>query len=189
MMNNVSFTGLQNVGACHVAGTFERGKMVGTSLLVNLTNDFKGKDLTEYENVMRKCSDSFGHYFPHDKNFLHIQTQKFIFNDEDFETVPQLIVNGFPVEPETKTMPLFSYIAKLTKRIIGSTEGDIKISNDFKYGPDADIYISDIKISELESSQERRKLILDNIYSLPSAKAGAKNINNDIQAQMMDYFA
>lgn len=107
MMNNVSFTGLQNVGACHVAGTFERGKMVGTSLLVNLTNDFKGKDLTEYENVMRKCSDSFGHYFPHDKNFLHIQTQKFIFNDEDFETVPQLIVNGFPVEPETKTMPLF----------------------------------------------------------------------------------
>ena len=98
-------------------------------------------------------------------------------------------MNGFPVEPETKTMPLFSYIAKLTRRIIGSTEGDIKISNDFKYGPDADIYISDIKISELEASQERQKLILDNIYSLPSAKAGAKNINNDIQAQMMDYFA
>lgn len=189
MMNNVSFTGLRNIGACSFAYNYEKGKRIGTALLVNLIDDNKGKDFSEYKDVMRKCSDSFGHYFPHDKNFLHIQTQKFIFNDEDFETVPQLIVNGFPVEPETKTMPLFSYIAKLTKRIIGSTEGDIKISNDFKYGPDADIYISDIKISELEASQERQKLILDNIYSLPSAKAGAKNINNDIQAQMMDYFA
>lgn len=189
MMNNVSFTGLRNIGACSFAYNYEKGKRIGTALLVNLIDDNKGKDFSEYKDVMRKCSESFEHYFPEDKNFLHIQTQKFIYNDEDFETVPQLIVNGFPVETETKTMPLFSYIAKLTKRIIGSTEGDIKISNDFKYGPDADIYISDIKISELEASQERRKLILDNIYSLPSAKAGAKNINNDIQAQMMDYFA
>lgn len=189
MMNNVSFTGLRNIGACSFAYNYEKGKRIGTALLVNLIDDNKGKDFSEYKDVMRKCSESFEHYFPEDKNFLHVQTIKYFPDDEDFETVPQLIVNGFPVEPETKTMPLFSYIAKLTKRIIGSTEGDIKISNDFKYGPDADIYISDIKISELEASQERRKLILDNIYSLPSAKAGANNINNDIQAQMMDYFA
>ena len=189
MMNNISFTGLQNVGACSVACPVEGGKRLGTSLLVNLTNDFKGKDLAEYENVMRKCSDSFDHYFPYDKNFLHVQTQKFVPDDEEFETVPQLIVNGFPVVPETKTMPLFSYIAKLTKRIIGSAEGDIKIANDFKYGPDADSYISGVKISEVEGNQEQRNFILDNIYSLPAAKYGAKNINNDIQAQMMDYFA
>lgn len=189
MMNNVSFTGLRNIGACSFAYNYEKGKRIGTALLVNLIDDNKGKDFSEYKDVMRKCSESFEHYFPEDKNFLHVQTIKYFPDDEDFETVPQLIVNGFPVEPETKTMPLFSYIAKLTKRIIGSTEGDIKISNDFKYGPDADIYLSDIKISELEASQERRKLILDNIYSIPSAKAGANNINNDIQAQMMDYFA
>lgn len=189
MMNNVSFTGLQNVGACSVAFTVEGGKRLGTSLLVNLTNDFKGKDLAEYESVMRKCSDSFDHYFPFDKKFLHVQTQKFVPDEEEFETVPQLIVNGYPVVPETKTMPLFSYIAKLTKRIMSSAEGDIKISNDFKYGPDADSYISGVKISQVEGNQEQRKLILDSIYSLPAAKYGAKNINNDIQAQMMDYFA
>lgn len=189
MMNNVSFTGLRNIGACSFAYNYEKGKRIGTALLVNLIDDNKGKDFSEYKDVMRKCSESFEHYFPEDKNFLHVQTIKYFPDDEDFETVPQLVVNGYVVPTENKTMPLFSYIAKLTKRIIGSTEGDIKISNDFKYGPDADIYISDIKISELEASQERRKLILDNIYSLPSAKAGAKNINNDIQAQMMDYFA
>lgn len=189
MMNNVSFTGLRNIGACSFAYNYEKGKRIGTALLVNLIDDNKGKDFSEYKDVMRKCSESFEHYFPEDKNFLHVQTIKYFPDDEDFETVPQLVVNGYVVPTENKTMPLFSYIAKLTKRIIGSTEGDIKISNDFKYGPDADIYISDIKISELEASQERRKLILDNIYSLPSAKAGANNINNDIQAQMMDYFA
>lgn len=189
MMNNVSFTGLQNVGACHVAGTFERGKMVGTSLLVNLTNDFKGKDLTEYENVMRKCSDSFGHYFPHDKNFLHIQTQKFIFNDEDFETVPQLVVNGYVVPTENKTMPLFSYIAKLTKRVLASSEKDIKISNDFKYGPDGDSYLTGMRVSDNVENPEQKRLLLDSFYSLPEAKKGAKSINDAIQAQMMDYFA
>ena len=188
-MNNVSFTGLQNVGACSVIYATERGKKLGTSLLVNLTNDYKGKDLTEYENVMRKCSDSFDHYFPYDRNFLHVQTQKLVPEDEEFEAVPQLLVNGYPVVPETKTMPLFSYVAKLTKRIMGLAEGDIKISNDFKYGPDADCYITGVKISQVEGNQEQRKILLDNIYSLPAAKHGAKNINDDIQAQMMDYFA
>lgn len=188
-MNNVSFTGLQNVGACHVAGTFERGKMVGTSLLVNLTNDSKGKDLTEYENVMRKCSDSFGHYFPEDKNFLHVQTIKYFPDDEDFETVPQLVVNGYVVPTENKTMPLFSYIAKLTKRVLASSEKDIKISNDFKYGPDGDSYLTGMRVSDNVENPEQKRLLLDSFYSLPEAKKGAKSINDAIQAQMMDYFA
>lgn len=189
MMNNVSFTGLRNIGACSFAYNYEKGKRIGTALLVNLIDDNKGKDFSEYKDVMRKCSESFEHYFPEDKNFLHVQTIKYFPDDEDFETVPQLVVNGYVVPTENKTMPLFSYIAKLTKRVLASSEKDIKISNDFKYGPDGDSYLTGMRVSDNVENPEQKRLLLDSFYSLPEAKKAAKSINDAIQAQMIDYFA
>lgn len=190
MMNNVSFTGLQNMGSCIQPYKIEgKGHIYAVSLLAKLTDDFQGKDLTEFENVLRKCSDSFNHRFPQDKNFIHIQTREFIPEDENFESIPKLLVNGYVVPTETKTMPLFSYIAKFTKKCMGISEKDYKIARDFKYGPDGDSYLTPIRISDYGFIPEKRKEFLDEVYSLDKVKENAEIINDNIQRQMMDYFA
>ena len=189
-MNDINFTGLQNMGACACSMVSEKGKRVGSFLLVNLKADARGKYLSEYENVLGRCSNSFYNKFPDDKNFLHIQTLTSLPANKEGKVIPQLVVNGHVVPTKTETMPLFTYVARLTKRILGMSEKEFKIAEDFKYGPDGDSYLTrDVKFSELDLTPEQRKLLIDEVYSLNSVKTSAKFINDDIQAQMMDYFA
>jgi len=186
MENNINFTGLRNIGSYTKQLACVPPCVKRTHLLVNLTDDYKGKDLTEFKNVAKRCEPAIGECsFPFDSNFIHIMTS--VCNDG--KDIPDLAVNYKVIPAETKTMPMFDYISKLVKRISQMADKDFVINQDFKFGPDGDEYLLPlIKISDLTRNKQERLQLLDEVYSPQSNRATAKKIFYDIQKKMYDYF-
>ena len=192
MDNKINFTGLKNIGACavkagHIGGQFEKCNM---HLLVQLTDDFNGKELTEFKNIIRNCSPKFKYNkLEGTDDFVNIATRTVTNNEVEFDyNIPQLLINGMEVPAKRKTLPLFSFIAKITKKISQMTNKEFVVNKDFKYGPDGAKYIipgSDI--SDLGKSTQEHKMIMDKTYSPEVARFYANEINLNIQKQMEEY--
>lgn len=187
-MDKTNFTGLRNIGGYSGSLPYLIKDNHRTHLLVNLTDDFKGRDLSEFKNVMKKCESEIGKcMFPKDNNFIHIMTSVFT----DIKDIPELAVNYTVIKPTTKTLPIFDYIAKLTKRIAKMSDKDFDIRECFKYGPDGNEYIiPNINVTDLveAGNVEQQAKLLDKIYSPETARKTASKINKHIQFQMNDYF-
>ncbi len=186
-INSISFTGLKNIGGSSLIVENDKGrKLVHKYLLVNLTDDRFGKDYTEFREAVKRCNGTAGAcIFPLDKNFLHIATVR----PEVGNQPPQLFVNHDLIPTQDETMSLFSYIAKLTKRIANMDEKDFVVNQDFKYGPDADEYIIPNKTVSEVVPPEYRELFIENFFAPETSKYTAGTINDDIQTQMLDYFS
>lgn len=186
-MDNINFTGLKNIGYCKTMLKCADGVVDRHGLLVQLTDDINGNDLTEYNKFRQRYSDIVGKpSIDLDRDFLHIssvQTQKKGY-------LPILMVNGNEVPVEDSTMALFTYIAKLTRRIAHIAKKDFVVNRDFKYGPEADSYIlpDSNKMSDYVP-QDKINDLMDVIFSHDGAVTGAKVINKNISEQMMDYLA
>lgn len=185
-MDNINFTGLKNIGFLNI---YEKQPQIPfplrrSNMIIQLTDDYNGKDLSEFKEILKKCATKEESYiFPHDSNFLHLFTAQY----ENSIDIPELFVNWIKVPTENKTMPLFTYIAKVTKRIASMKSKDFIVDNDFKYGPDGNEYIFPMKKLTDFIYPENIPRTLDMIYSQHSCKYGADKINNDIQTQMLDY--
>lgn len=157
-----------------------------THLLVNLTDDFNGKDLTEFRQVAKKCQPIIGQcIFPEDNRFIHIMTNVL----DDGKDIPDLAVNYTVIPAETGTMSMFTYISKLAKRIAQMNDKDFILNKDFKMGPDGDRFlIPALNITTLAKNEQEYLDILDEAYSPVSNRNAAKRIFFDIQKKMFDYF-
>lgn len=188
-MNNISFTGVKNIGTLNAISVnpVNHAAIEGKYMVINLTNDYNGKDLDEFKAAKKKCGQYLdGYIFPHDSNFIHISTKK-IYNSDD---VPRLFLNMREVPVKTETMPMFQYIAKLLNRISEMDNKDIRAAKDFVYGEGADLYIlGDERISRMITNRDKYNESIVHAFIPPFVKAQAKSINDDIQAQMEDYFA
>ena len=192
-MNNINFTGLKNIGGItikqqHLFGDFQKQQ---DYLLVHLTDDYNGHDLAEFKDVVRKCQPDLGACtFGPDNRFIHIMTRTVKETNNEFDIpVPQLFVNNKLVPVTDKTLPLFSYVAKLTKRIQNMDDNDFVYNNDFKYGQAGRLFMIDgVDLSNLAAGANiSENELMDKLYSSMSAKQFAKLINKNVQKQMIDY--
>lgn len=180
-MDKVNFTGLRNIGALRIRVPKDGTELINTHMIVNLTDDAAGKDLTEFREVLQKCKPALNNMeFAQDNNFVHILSASYA----DGSCTPDLAVNHKIIRPETKTMPLFSYIAKLTKRICAMKDKDFVVTPEFKYGEGGENYlIPGTKLSSIVGVPNVKELV----YSASSAKMYSEEINDNIYKQMMDY--
>lgn len=186
MDSRINFTGLQNMGGAFLALNRGKSHPVKTNiLLVNLTDNFGDKDLTEYKRVLDKCGLGPSSEFKPDRTFVHLSTQ----TGDDEYSVPKLYMNNLEVIPKKETMPLFSFFAKLTKKIVNMEDKDFFVTDEFKFGHCGDKYLIPGKsIMEISAYNHiDNDLMLNQHYSPLSSKIAAQKINNDIQSQMVDY--
>ena len=193
-MYGVAFTGIKNIGGCGfsrpIAGTSRA--VVKNNLIMQLSDDFKGRDLTAYEDVIKECgADYWYKSFPEDNRIVHIMTEYVTDLSKEIENpIPQLFLNYNPVPVNKKMLPLFSYIAKLTRRISDMEDWEFKRANDFVYGPIGRICLLpefDMMAVAKQMKYKFKDFMDDVIFSNKSSTEFAKKINENIKTQMIDY--
>lgn len=156
-------------------------ELINTNLIVNLTDDIHGKDLTEFRKVFDKCKLSKEFLFPGDDEFVHIMTSKL--GDDSY--VPHTFLNFKEIPTENSTMPLFTFISKLTKNLSNISDKDYVVTPSFKYGFGGENYLlPNLGLSSIKGTNVDVK---DMVYCPETVRAHAKDINNDIFEQMLDY--
>lgn len=185
MDNKISFTGYKNVGVFQVLMTDARKNplVVNTNLLVQLTDDFNGKDLEKFYQITKKCKPHVNiPRFNLDKNFVYISSA----NSYQEGVGSQIFVNGKEIPSKDETLPLFTYLANLTKRIVASAKKkEIVVNNDFKYGEEGRLYLC----TNDEVAKNISDEVLETMYDQNNTGQGAEIINDTIAARMEDYFA
>ena len=193
MVNNVNFTGLKNIGgiSCyqqHLQGNFQKQQ---DYLLVHLTDDYNGHDLAEFNEVVKKCQPDLGVCtFEPGSRFIQIMTKTVNEADNEFNvSAPQLFVNNKLVPVTDNTLPLFSYVAKLTRKIQNMDDKEFVYNKDFKYGLAGRTFM--ISGFDMINFANRENVsvdeIMDKLYCPMTAKRKAQIINSNIQKQMLDY--
>lgn len=185
-MDKINFTGLKNIGSYSKNLPYYPKNQLRTHMIINLTDDYQGNDLTEFKEIAKKCRPLLGNMnFAKNSNFIHIMTSTTNLKDD----VPGMAVNHIVIPARKETLPLFSYIAKLTRRIANMTDKEFIINNDFKYNNDGESFIFPlIKVSDLtKHNKQKTNQLLDEIYSPENNRKVSQIINNHIQQQMEDY--
>ena len=155
-------------------------------LLVQLTDDEDGNDLTEYRQVLKRTAPYLGdvNFAPQD-DFVHLMTAVV----EDGEDIPELAVNWKVLPTKNETMPLFTYIAKLTRKIATLTNKDFKYDDDFLKSNNSESFlIPAVKLEDIACYLKLPHFIVKNaVYSPKKSREVAQEINDNISAQMFDY--
>lgn len=181
-MDNINFTGLYNIGAV-ITRLDNPNKILRANLLVNLTNDVKGKDLSEFREVLQRCKPDIGNCkFPQD-DFVHIMTSAY----DNKEYVPKLAVNRNILPVNNKTVPMFDYIAKLTRTIIKMNDAEFNKNRNSKLGYINDYLIPELKLNDIVSSFREFMNIYSCVIDPNTCRTVAKKINTDIFEQMVDW--
>lgn len=184
----VSFTGFKNAGYLTVANIGEEPVEVYQSN-IQLTDDKDGKDLTEFKNVLRKTGGNFIN--PINKDFVNIECVSSPNTDEYGEDGVErfLLLNQQEVEVCDENLPIFSFLAKLTRNIAKKPLNDFVVNKDYltsddcRYGVMSGADMVDIV------GEESYKPVVEMIHEPERVVSGAKMQNSFIQSVMMDYFA
>lgn len=191
---NINFLGVKNIGACSITQQIKNTEYarVRKYLIVQLTDDFNGKDLTEFNQIIKNSnSDGWFRNFPEDKRFIHLITEYICDLSKEIENpIPKLILNFKEVPVNKDTLKLFSFIAKLTRKISNMDTSEIVHNKDFKYGIAGRTFlIPNCDMAQIaQNSQMHFKKFMDQMpYSPMSVINGAKAINENIHKQMIDY--
>ena len=189
MISNINFTGLKNIGAMfNIEINTDRKNIAGylkpierKYLLVKLTNDKFGNDLDEYEQTLALGTPELDNFkFLHDKRYVNIITEK-----PYHSTVPpKLFLNLEELPIHENTLPMFDFLAKLTRKIANKQDNDFIYEDKFPMCDAGDLFImGDTRISEI--SRNQREYIDKTLYAYnpKMARHIAKTINNSIQEQ------
>ena len=198
-MNNINFTGIRNIGyerrnymqKHYDEATDSQFKDQEEEHFINieLTDDYNGKDLTEFKNVL-KTSTLSNYTNPIHPNFLNIGISKEVVT-EDFNKTKdyQVWINDADSElfVNDKNLRMFSYIAKLLKRIENTPDKNFVVNNDYL---NYDAKDSVILGEDLEKTYGKyyNQAIRD-IHSPEHVKRGAGEMNDLVKDMMFDYFA
>ena len=179
-INNVSFTGIKNVGCLAFQDTPTTFR---NALSVIITDDAKGQDVVEFRKVVDKVAQKSKN-FMNDKNYnlLNIETRI----SQDDQT---LYLNNKPVKVNDENLPIFSYLAKLTKRIANMPKKDFVIERDYVDFATPDNLVSDRRILfEGYEDYWNYKGVYDNYFERDAVQPFAKRVNKFIQEKMNKYF-
>ena len=182
-VNNITFTGISNIGCINFKREPGAKGALSKSISMVLRDDLKGKDFSEYNQVLHRITKSPSDFYfkPDEKNILNIEC----YSDRNGDV---LMLNGNVIEPENKTMPIFSYIAKLTRKIANMLEKDMVVNKDYvNYEAQTNlIYGSKINIRHV--LPEQKSQFLNGFFDKDGVKYGAEQVNEFIQRIMNRYF-
>lgn len=172
-INNISFTGIRNIGSVQLER--EEGK-IAKNISMTLHDDVYGKDFQEFLDILKKIGG--GRFL--DKNHSHL------LNVESLPTKDGrrfLFVNDAILEAKDENLPMFSYIAKLTRRISEMPKKDMVVNKDYKEIAGRETLIYGDVIENYDELLEDG--VVEQFFDKDWVKDAAKRINNFI-ARMMD---
>lgn len=181
-INNISFTGIRNIGNVKFARKSPYGKAISNNLSMVLSNDYNGKDLDEFLNILKKMPKT---------EFSLINSQgKDVLNLESTQVAGSkwIFVNGYPLKMDDAHLPMYTYLAKLSKKIAGMTDKEMVVNQTYKDYAADEILIYKSKVSEKIGEDNFRKS-LDSYFDRGRVRAAAKEFNDFIQKMMKDYFS
>lgn len=178
---DIQFTGIRN--ASYIVETAKKGSFPIKDRILNfqLTNDASGKDLSEFNKVIKKTGKQFLN--PYHKDFVNID--HFSINRNEMPTV---YLNGEPLLETDEHLPLFTFICKITKKIAKMPEENFINDLDYLKSFYADkALLMDRKLSE--ELNEEFPYCLERFHQPQKIKKGAAKINEQLQKMMIEYLA
>ena len=180
-INNVNFTGLRNIGSCE----FQRQpNTISKSLSLVLSNDSNGKDLAEFKSVIAKVTPDLEKF----RNNISSEIVNVECKSSGWHFTDALYLNGEEVKVNDKNLPIFTYIAKVTKKITGMPDNNFIVSEDYKdfIADESLIYV--IRLTDSIPEDVSRLNLFNQFFQKDKVKTGAKQINDFIQNIMNKYF-
>ena len=177
-INNISFTGIENIATIR----FKRSKnIISKSLSMVLKDDYNGKDLTAYNEMLNKIEFVKNDYKNiNGDNILNIECVK-----SDYGKA--ILLNGKLVPANDKNLPFFSYFAKLTKKIAAMNNNMI-VDKDYVSKKADNILIYGENLSKLIPNSVGIEKRNQSFFDKELVKETANEFNNFLQAIMNNYF-
>ena len=173
----VTFTGIRNASCVNYkSDIFPKAK----SYIFNtqLKDDDFGNDLTAYKNLIERFP---GFKNPFYSNFINII-------QHDINGVKTLQINGTHVPETDEFLPLYSFVAKLTKKISKMQEKDFIHDTKYLNSEFADKALLMGKPISKDTQPYDEKW-LQKLHDPKSLKKSANKIFNEIQTEMIEYLA
>lgn len=178
-INNISFTGIENIATIR----FKRSKnIISKSLSMVLKDDYKGKDLTAYNEMLNKIEFVKNDYKNiNGHNILNIECVKSNYGKA-------ILLNGKLVPANDKNLPFFSYFAKLTKKIAAMNNNNMIVDKDYVSKKADNILIYGANLSKLIPNSVGIEKRNQSFFDKELVKETANEFNNFLQAIMNNYF-
>lgn len=161
----------------------------GYLLNVQLTDDFNGKHYTELTDALKKARLPFSEFKnPVNKNFLNFFISREFYNENGrlFKDT-EFILNGKELKLEDKNLSFFSYIAKLVREIAHKPSKEFIVNNDYldsEYLSKGLCFGDDLYAIFGKDYYDKVR----EIHNPQNVKEGLKEIDNVIDAEMIEYF-
>lgn len=178
MENKITFTGIKNIASAEFA---RQGFHPTKNISFELTDDVFGKDLQEFKTVLSKIKcDSSAYKNEEYPNVINLECL------QNGENQRWLSLNGTILETNDNNLPVFSYLAKLTRKIMKMPEKEMIVNNDYKNYAANDILIYG---TDFDDSYEQlvKNGTVDRMFDKNNVKDGAKKLNEAIQKIMNKY--
>ena len=208
---NIHFTGVKNIGyqcrqyreAYYDDGTTEYLDPLDDELekedydadveehylTLQLTDDYNGKDLTEFRNKL-KISDIKDNFMrPASSDLLTINVDKENLTEDYTKPLISLYLNGAyePLEINDKNLSLLSFIAKLVKRVSTMPDNQFVVNRDYLEN-EAETSLVPGNNLRLNFGKYYKELI-EQEHSPEFVKDGADTMAKIITERMIDYFS
>jgi len=175
MENKISFTGIRNIGSVQLQ---REGCKIAKNLSMVLSDDVNGKDAQEFCDVLTKCSN-----IEVKKDYNNI-----LLNLETLHTTDGkrfLSVNGTILEEKDENLSMFSYLAKLTRRICNMPEKDMIVNNDYKNIAGRETLVQGVDIETYDELVKNG--FVEQIFDKSWVKDASEKINKFIDDIMFSY--
>ncbi len=207
---NINFTGIKNIGYDRmntslefynqddefdneddmaVASPPQSQSLEGNLLNLQLTDDFKGKHLSGFKDALKKSGLNFNDYkHPINKDFLNIYLTNDVYEDESVKEHENIVyVNDKEIPLEDKTLPVFSYIAKLLTEITQKPEKDFIVNRDYMKSEELrQGFLIGEDLSDTED--EYYTPYLEDAHKPSAVKHGANVMKDIVMKFMTEYF-
>ena len=177
-INNISFTGMRNIGVAQ----FRRSENTfSVSLSAILKDDFNGNDLTEFNSVLKKTfKNNASNYKNQDTpNLLNVEFLAKL-NEND----GNVFVNGHKVDVNDNNLPMFTYLAKKTREIMGLSDNQMPVDTAYKDFYANETLIHGAKLFPEETSCKQMEENMTTFFAPENVRKVAKAGNEFIQTLM-----
>lgn len=181
-VSNINFTGISNIAG---VGFSRKENTISRSLSMVLKDDYNGQDFSNFKNVLKRISnnsDEFKNSISPD--VLNIECISDEFNNKN----SALYVNGKLLDVNDDNLPMFSYIAKLSKRIVGMNDKNMIVNNDYKKYMADNTLIYGVSFKKNLPNTLNKEEVLDSVFSPANSKSFAQYVNDFVQDLMNNYF-
>lgn len=171
----INFTGIKNISAINLKDS----KAKYSILSAELANDAYGKDLDEYQNLLKKNPNNLQNQL--NPKFVNIKTS----------SKGDIYFNHKLLEINDSNLSICTYIAKLTKKIAGKKTEEFIVNNDYLTSVEFWSNTFDnpeLSIFLINKSQKQHLNILSGMTNPKDCNGISKKINNDISKRMAKYF-